>query len=130
VAVSKAIQAFPPPFNFVAAGLVAAAEAAQAAKVAGISFATGGVFGGFNGASLGPDNTTAYVRTGEMILNARQQRNLFDIANTGTGATSSNIEELLGRLITAIESQPVIVNVGGKTVVDTLRSELDSGRTF
>lgn len=43
VAVSKAFAAFPPPFNFVAAGAVAAAMAAQAAQVAGIPLAEGGI---------------------------------------------------------------------------------------
>jgi len=44
-------------------------------------FATGGVVGGFNGATNGGDNTTASVRTGEMILNSNQQKTLFDIAD-------------------------------------------------
>lgn len=43
VAVGKALAAFPPPFNFAAAGLVGAAMAAQAAKVAGIPLAEGGI---------------------------------------------------------------------------------------
>lgn len=43
VAVSKALAAFPPPFNFAAAGLVGAAMAAQAAKIAGIPLAEGGI---------------------------------------------------------------------------------------
>jgi hypothetical protein len=43
VAVARALGAFPPPFNFVAAGAVAAAMAAQAANVAGIQLAEGGI---------------------------------------------------------------------------------------
>lgn len=43
VAVSKAFSAFPPPFNYVAAGAVGAAMAAQAAQVAGIQLAEGGI---------------------------------------------------------------------------------------
>jgi inorganic pyrophosphatase len=43
VAVTKALAAFPPPFNFAAAGLVAAAAAQQAAQVAGIPLAEGGI---------------------------------------------------------------------------------------
>jgi len=43
VAVSKALAAFPPPFNFIAAGLVGAAMAAQAAKIAGVPLAEGGI---------------------------------------------------------------------------------------
>jgi hypothetical protein len=43
VAIGKAMAAFPPPFNFVAAGLVGAAMAAQASRIAGIALADGGV---------------------------------------------------------------------------------------
>jgi hypothetical protein len=43
--------------------------------------------GGFGGATQGPDNTTATVRTGEMVLNSGQQRQLFDLAN-GSGGGS------------------------------------------
>lgn len=43
VAITKALAAFPPPFNFAAAGLVAAAAAQQAAQVAGIPLAEGGI---------------------------------------------------------------------------------------
>jgi hypothetical protein len=43
VAVGKALSAFPPPFNFAAAGAVAAAMAAQAARVAGVKLAEGGI---------------------------------------------------------------------------------------
>lgn len=43
VAVGRALSAFPPPFNYAAAGLVGAAMAAQAAKVAGIPLAEGGI---------------------------------------------------------------------------------------
>lgn len=43
VAVGRALSAFPPPANYVAAGLVGAAMAAQAAKVAGVPLAEGGV---------------------------------------------------------------------------------------
>lgn len=43
VAISKALAAFPPPFNFAAAGLVGAAMAAQAARIAGVPLAEGGI---------------------------------------------------------------------------------------
>jgi len=43
MAISKALAAFPPPFNFAAAGLVGAAMAMQAARVAGIALADGGI---------------------------------------------------------------------------------------
>jgi actin-related protein len=43
VAISKALAAFPPPYNFVAAGLVGTAMAAQAANIAGVQLAEGGI---------------------------------------------------------------------------------------
>ena len=43
VAISKALAAFPPPFNFAAAGAVGIAMAAQAARIAGVPLAEGGV---------------------------------------------------------------------------------------
>lgn len=43
VAIAKALSAFPPPFNFAAAGLVGVAMAAQAASIAGVQLAEGGI---------------------------------------------------------------------------------------
>ena len=43
VAIAKALSAFPPPANFVAAGLVGTAMAAQAANIAGVQLAEGGI---------------------------------------------------------------------------------------
>lgn len=43
VAIARALAAFPPPFNFAAAGLVGTAMAAQAARIAGVQLAEGGV---------------------------------------------------------------------------------------
>lgn len=43
IAISKALAAFPPPFNFAAAGLVATAMAAQASRIAGVQLAEGGI---------------------------------------------------------------------------------------
>jgi len=43
IAIGRALAAFPPPFNFAAAGLVGAAMAAQAARVAGVPLAEGGI---------------------------------------------------------------------------------------
>lgn len=40
--------------------------------------------GGIVGATSGPDNQMATVRTGEMVLNADQQRNLFNAINSGS----------------------------------------------
>ncbi len=55
------------------------------------SYESGGVVGGFSGASLGEDNTYIHARRGEMFLNASQQKNLYDIANKGGQSYSNNI---------------------------------------
>lgn len=55
------------------------------------SYETGGVVGGFSGATLGEDNTYIHARRGEMMLNASQQKNLYDIANKGGASYSNNI---------------------------------------
>lgn len=43
IGVSRALAAFPPPFNYAAAGAVAAAFATQAARAAGVQLADGGI---------------------------------------------------------------------------------------
>lgn len=91
VAIGKALAAFPPPFNFAAAGAVGAAMAAQAARVVGVQFENGGVVG--QGASAGPDNRVASIRDGEMILNASQQEKLFNMINNGPGG--GNIQVII-----------------------------------
>jgi hypothetical protein len=79
--------------GIITGALVAAAGAVQLASIMAAKpikhFAAGGVVGGINGASMGADNTTIAARTGEMIMNANQQRALWDMIN-GTGATGNN----------------------------------------
>lgn len=43
IAIARALAAFPPPFNFAAAGLVGVAMADQAARIAGVQLAEGGI---------------------------------------------------------------------------------------
>ena len=75
-------------------GMMMGSAALQTAAIA--AYANGGIVG----ATTGPDNTMAHVRTGEMILNANQQRELFDIANGETpnynAGISVNIESFSG----------------------------------
>lgn len=67
-------------------GVLGAVQLATAIKNKPIppSYATGGVVGGFGGASMGGDNTYIHARNGEMILNAQQQRSMFDMLNGGS----------------------------------------------
>ena len=84
--------------GIVTGALVAAAGGVQlasiiAAKPTPPNFYKGGVIGGANGATMGGDNTYIHARTGEMILNAHQQRNLWDMINGqgGRGETSLDL---------------------------------------
>ena len=86
-------------FATLAAVIAAIAQAKALAK----GFETGGVIGGFQGATMGRDNTVASVRTGEMVLNANQQKTLFEIANGG--ATTS----LTASLVAALQAMPAPV---------------------
>lgn len=84
--------------GIVTGALVAAAGGVQLASIIASkpqppSFYTGGIIGGANGATMGGDNTYIYARNGEMILNAHQQRNLWDMINGqgGRGETSLDL---------------------------------------
>lgn len=79
---------------------------AQAKALAAESHEQGGVIGNkFIGATRGGDNVLTTARRGEMMLNADQQRRLFDIAN-GNSQTS-----LAESLFAAIQAMPAPVMV-------------------
>lgn len=85
------------PIMAASIGVLGAAQTAIAAANKPIppSFATGGFVGGMNGASMGGDNTYAHVRQGEFIMNAKQQRELWDLANgkgSFGGSVSNNVQ--------------------------------------
>lgn len=104
--VAEAVSAGPFPANLAAIATTLAAivaAIAQAKALAAESHETGGVIGGFRGATMGHDNTVINARRGEMVLNANQQKQLFDIANGGS--TTS----LAASLAAAIQSMPAPV---------------------
>ena len=103
-------------------GIAAAAMAAQASKVAGIpGFENGGVVGGFNsGATGGADNVSITARTGEMFLNAPQQRQLFDIANGGDSSDNSG-------MIASILAQPIVIEIDGREIARANRTAIEEG---
>ena len=84
--------------GIVTGALVAAAGGVQLASIIASkptppNFYKGGVIGGANGATMGGDNTYIHARSGEMVLNASQQRNLWDMINGqgGRGETSLDL---------------------------------------
>jgi hypothetical protein len=95
-----------PAVGAIFAGIAYAAQAAQAARVAGIQgFANGGIIG----ATPGPDNQVATVRTGEMVLNADQQKNLFDMINNGSSGGD------------------IVIQVDGREIARAVRSQVQQG---
>ncbi len=127
-AITRTMANVPYPFNIPLAAAQGVAGFVQVANIAKTAprFQDGGIVGGN---SLTGDRVQANVNSREMILNMGQQKKLFDIANGGGGAPDFSEMVNLLRMIASRDDR-VIVNVGGKTVVDTLRSELASGRTF
>ena len=81
------------PLGMINAAIMGVATAAQlaaqiAAKPVPPSFASGGIV---PGTSYSGDNVQANVNSGEMILNARQQRALWETANGNIGAGAGGV---------------------------------------
>lgn len=77
------------------------AAIAQAKALLAEAHEHGGVIGGkFVGATSGSDNVLMTGRRGELVLNAEQQKRLYDIAN---GSASSN---LTASLVEALQAMP------------------------
>jgi hypothetical protein len=100
-AVQKALASAPPPVNFALAAAVGAATAANVSKIAGVNFQEGG-FVPPPGASKGPDNQLASIRTGEMILNAEDQRTLLTAIKSGNMGMGNIVIEIDGREIAKV----------------------------
>jgi hypothetical protein len=82
--------------GLISGALVSAAGAVQIASIIANkptppNFAGGGFIGGMNGATMGSDNTYIHARTGEMVANAAQQRNLWEAMNGNGGGSGTNI---------------------------------------
>lgn len=78
----------PFPLNLIAIAAGVAAVVGALAMISG-GFADGGIIGGnsFHG-----DKMLARVNAGEMILNQKQQANLFNMLNSGTGSSGGTVE--------------------------------------
>lgn len=126
VAISKALASAPPPFNFALAGIVGVAMAAQAAQIAGLNFADGGIV---PGTSYVGDKVAANVNSGEMVLNKGQQAKLFQIANRGSDFDNSVTNALLAEIATAMKAGHII-EIDGREIINVVREGLDSGRSF
>ena len=102
---------------FAAAGLAEALAAAVAIKSATSGYASGGVVGGN---SYHGDNLYARVNSGEMILNSRQQKNLFNAIDEGRLGSSGigEVEFVLrgSDLYGSMKNYSKIKSAAGKTI--------------
>ena len=85
----KSAFKLPFPANLAAAATVMAAVVAMFASLP--AFATGGIVGG--NSTIG-DHNLVRVNSGEMILNGRQQKNLFNLLNGNGGVSNSGVGQV------------------------------------
>jgi hypothetical protein len=76
LAIQKALAAFPPPFNFIAAGVVGIATAANVANIAGVGFSDGG----YTGAG-GVNDPAGTVHKGEIVWSQADIRKFGGVAS-------------------------------------------------
>ena len=82
----------------IVANIATAVSTVKSAK-----FATGGIVGGSN---YSGDNVPIQVNSGEMVLNRNQQKNLFEIANTGQVTSGFDYDLLALKMTDAIKQLP------------------------
>lgn len=85
----KSAFKLPFPANLAAAATVIAAVVSMFASLP--AFATGGIVGG--NSTIG-DHNLVRVNSGEMILNGRQQKNLFNLLNGNGGVSNSGVGQV------------------------------------
>ena len=129
-AIASSAEGDPYTYTLRVASAIGTTIAAMAQAISSInqaSFAGGGVVGNmFSGASMGQDNTYIHARNGEMILNAEQQRQLWEIANN-RGAMP-NIAEQLAEAIRLMPA-PVLEYSEFKTFQNNIL-QYDEGQTI
>ena len=121
--------------GIITGALVGAAGAVQLASIMAAKpvqhFATGGYVGGMNGATMGGDNTVIAARGGELVMNANQQRALWDMLNgtgnaAGAGGVNLTINNSAANLVTA---QPQITRGQIELMIDArVNDGLRNGR--
>jgi hypothetical protein len=121
--------------GIITGALVGAAGAVQLASIMAAKpvqhFATGGYVGGMSGATMGGDNTVIAARGGELVINANQQRALWDMLNgsgnsAGAGGVNLTINNSAANLVTA---QPQISRNEIEIMIDArVNDSLKNGR--
>ena len=121
--------------GIITGALVAAAGAVQIASITASrpkppAFAQGGVVGGLNGATAGGDNTYVHARIGEMILNAQQQRALWEAANGGgRGGATVNMPVTIENTASDKVSASAQMSPKGLQIIirDIVRAQMENG---
>ena len=107
---SAAAQPFPANIGAIAT-IVATIASTFASIMSSVgAFADGGIIGG--GSKIG-DNMIARVNAGEMILNGRQQSNLFKMINDGQEANKSNVHVVVSGKVRGKDLELVLANLNG-----------------
>jgi hypothetical protein len=120
--------------GLITGSLVAAAGGVQLASIIASkpippSFATGGFIGGMNGASMGADNTYIHARTGELVANAAQQRNLWEAMNGKTGTYSGANIVINNSAANIVSAQPQLSRDKIEILIDArVNDSLKNGR--
>ena len=105
-------SALPFPANIGAIATIVATIASTFASIMSAvgAFADGGIVGG--GSTIG-DHMIARVNAGEMILNDRQQANLFKMINDGQEANKSNVHVVVSGKVRGKDLELVLANLNG-----------------
>nr|DAF85408.1 MAG TPA: tail length tape measure protein [Siphoviridae sp. ctzm5103] len=119
--------------SLITGALVGAAGAVQIASIIASKpvppqFYAGGIIGGANGATYGSDNTYIHARTGEMVLNAHQQRSLWDMIN----GQDSRQQAGLNLTVNNTQANRVDADVreqDGEVFIDILDKHINKGFT-
>ena len=121
--------------GIITGALVGAAGAVQLASIMAAKpvqhFATGGYVGGMNGASMGGDNTVIAARGGELVMNANQQRALWDMLNgVGTPAKAGGYALIINNsAANLVDVQPQITRGQIELMIDArVNDGLKNGR--
>ena len=135
VGVTQALAQGGFPAGIIMGALVGAAGAVQLASIMAAKpikhFAAGGFVGGINGASMGADNTTIAARSGELVMNANQQRALWDMLNgTGSAAGAGGVNLTINNnAANLVNVQPQITRGQIELMIDArVNDGLKSGR--
>ncbi len=129
--VTKALAEGGPYAGPILAALIGTSGAIQIATITANkpkpSFATGGIV---PGNSYSGDRVTANVNSGEMILNAQQQKNLWDMANSRGGGAVVNMPVTIENNASDVVGASAELNMDGLTILinKVVNSQMAAGK--